>query len=64
MKVNAFLIEIKCDNIKETNRLIRACFMLVEKKIGLKPNQRRKCSESTMVEKKNKTVSIRVTDTY
>ena len=32
MKVNAFLIEIKSDNIIETNRLIRACFIFVGKK--------------------------------
>ena len=41
MKVNAFLTEIKSDNIIETNRLIRTCFIFVRKKVGLKPNQRR-----------------------
>ena len=41
MKVNAFLIEIKSDNIIETNRLIRGCFIFVGKKVDIKPNQRR-----------------------
>ena len=41
MKVNAFLTEIKSDYIIETNKLIRACFIFVGKKVGLKPNQRR-----------------------
>ena len=41
MKVNALLTEIKSDNITETNRLIRACFIFARKKVGLKPNQRR-----------------------
>ena len=41
MKVNAFLIEIKSDNIIETNRLIRGCFIFVGEKVDIKPNQRR-----------------------
>ena len=41
MKVNAFLIEIKSDNIIETNRLIRGCSIFVGKKVDIKPNQRR-----------------------
>ena len=41
MKVNAFLIEIKSDNIIETNRLIWGCFIFVGKKVDIKPNQRR-----------------------
>ena len=41
MKVNAFLIEIKSDNIIETNRLIRGCFIFVGKKVDIKPNKRR-----------------------
>ena len=42
MKANAFLIETKSDNIMETNRLIRACVIFMEEKVGLKPNQRRR----------------------
>ena len=41
MKANDFLVEIKSDNIRETNRLIRACVIFMGKKVGLKPNQRR-----------------------
>ena len=41
MKVNAFLTEVKSDYIIETNKLIRACFIFLGKKVGLKPNQRR-----------------------
>ena len=41
MKANAFLMEIKSDNIMKTNRLIRACAIFMGKKVGLKPNQRR-----------------------
>ena len=41
MKANAFLMEIKSDNIMETNRLIRACVIFMGGKVGLKPNQRR-----------------------
>ena len=41
MKVNAFLTEIKSDYIIETNKLIRACFIFVGKKVGLKPNKTR-----------------------
>ena len=44
MKVNAFLTEIKSDNITETNRFIRACVIFVGKKVALKPNQRRRNS--------------------
>ena len=41
MKVNAFLTEIKSDNITKTNILIRACVIFVGKKVGLKPYQKR-----------------------
>ena len=41
MKENAFLMEIKSDNIMETNRLIRACVIFMGGKVGLKSNQRR-----------------------
>ena len=66
MKVNAILKEIKSDNITETsNRLIKACVIFVGRKVALKPKPKnRKCSERTLVEKKNTTVNTRVTKTY
>ena len=39
---NAILKEIKSDNIKVTNRLIRVCAIFVGRKVGLKPDQEEK----------------------
>ena len=65
MKVNANMKEVKSDNITETNRLIKACVIFVGRKVALKPKPKnRKCSERTLVEKKNTTVNTRVTKTY
>ena len=65
MKVNANMKEVKSDNITETNRLIKACVIFVGRKVGLKPQPKnRKCSERTLVEKKNTAVNKRVTKTY
>ena len=41
MKVNVILKEIKSDNIAETNRSIKSCVIVVGRKVGFKPNQRR-----------------------
>ena len=41
MKVNAILKRIKSENITETNKLIGACTIFVERKVGLKPNQKK-----------------------
>ena len=41
MKVNAILKRIKSVNVRETNRLIRARAIFVERKVGLKPNESR-----------------------
>ena len=41
MKVNAILQRIKSETNAENNRLITACAIFVERKMGLKPNQRR-----------------------
>ena len=41
MKVNAIMKEIKSGNFTETNRLVKACVILVGRKVDLKPNQRR-----------------------
>ena len=64
MKINAILKGIKSENVTESNRLIRACAIFLGRKVGLKPRQRRKSSERTMLEKKNTTVNTRVTETY
>ena len=41
MKVNVILKEIKSDNVAETNRSIKSCVIVVGRKVGFKPNQRR-----------------------
>ena len=40
-KVNAFLKEVKSDNITLTNRLIKECVISVGRKVGFKPSQRK-----------------------
>ena len=41
MKVNTILKRIKSINVRETNRLIKARAIFVERKVALKPNESR-----------------------
>ena len=41
MKVNTILKRIKSINVRETNKLIKARAIFVERKVSLKPNERR-----------------------
>ena len=64
MKANAILKEIKSDNITETINQLKHVSSLWEKSRSQTKPKKRKCSESTLVEKKIITVNIRVTEKY
>ena len=64
MKVNTILKRIKSINVRETNKLIKARAIFVERKVSLKPNERRGMQWKNHGGKEESTLNIRVRETY